>query len=252
MTATGPVLVACAHGTRSAAGRAAIARLLLAVRAQRPELTVVPAFVDVQQPSLAAVLDRLDGRPSVVVPLLLSAGYHVHVDIAEAVAAHATAVVSDALGPSPLLADALVDHVRAAGARGGEAVVLAAAGSSDRRAVADVGVMCDLLGARWSGPIRPAFLSAAAPTVPEAVAGYRRSADPVVVALFLLAPGFFAQRTRALAVESGVRVVGSPLASHPGLAALVVQRYLRAVAPQQWQGPGVAPPIGPVTSSPAQ
>ena len=44
---------------------------------------VEDAFVDVQQPDVSSVLDRLgDVHAAVVVPLLLSAGYHVHVDLA--------------------------------------------------------------------------------------------------------------------------------------------------------------------------
>ncbi|MFW5898994.1 MAG: sirohydrochlorin chelatase, partial [Jiangellaceae bacterium] len=74
--ATQPALIAAAHGTRHAAGRAAIAELRAAVAAARPGLDVVEAYVDedVQRPGLTEVLDA--AGPAVVVPLLLSAGYH--------------------------------------------------------------------------------------------------------------------------------------------------------------------------------
>ena len=64
------------------------------------------AFVDVQPPTVVDVVASLaaEGRPAVVVPLLLSGGYHVHVDIAGAVAAHPRAVSARPLGPDDLAA----------------------------------------------------------------------------------------------------------------------------------------------------
>src|SRR5919205_4066300 len=138
-----PVLVACAHGTRGPPGRRLIAELALAARELRPGLVTTAAFVDVQPPTVADVVAGLaaDGRPSVVVPLLLSGGYHVHVDIAGAVAAHESAVAARPLGPDPRLVAVLHDRLLAAGVDPRDpltAVVLAAAGSSDPRSVADV------------------------------------------------------------------------------------------------------------------
>ena len=72
-----------------------------------------------------------------VVPLLLAAGYHVHVDIARAVADRPDVRSTGALGPDDLLVDVLVERLEAAGAERGGAVVLAPAGSSDARAQAD-------------------------------------------------------------------------------------------------------------------
>src|ERR671926_1388593 len=138
-----PVLVACAHGTRGPPGRRLIAELALAARELRPGLVTTAAFVDVQPPTVADVVADLagDGRPSVVVPLLLSGGYHVHVDIARAVREHAAARAARPLGPDPRLVAVLHDRLLASGADPADsntAVVLAAAGSSDVRAVADV------------------------------------------------------------------------------------------------------------------
>ena len=138
-----PVLLACAHGTRSPAGRTAVARLVGAVAAALPGVEVVPTWVDVQTPDLAARTVEHAGRPVVVVPLLLSAGYHVYVDVARAVAADELHRVGPALGPDRALARLLARRVHEACERSGaplgerDAVLLAAAGSSDRRAVAD-------------------------------------------------------------------------------------------------------------------
>ncbi len=133
-----PVLVACAHGTRNPTGRRLIAELALAARALRPGLLTTAAFVDVQPPTVVDVVRGLAdaGTPAVVVPLLLSGGYHVHVDIAGAVAAHPQAVAARPLGPDPRLAAVLTDRLAEAGADPRDprtAIVLAAAGSSDPR-----------------------------------------------------------------------------------------------------------------------
>ena len=76
-----PALVVCAHGTRNRSGAAVVDALVAEVADRRPALTVRAAYLDVQQPDLATVLTGLGDAPTVVVPLLLSAGFHVHVDI---------------------------------------------------------------------------------------------------------------------------------------------------------------------------
>src|SRR5215210_8305679 len=117
-----PVLIACAHGTRNPTGRRLVAELALAARRQRPGLETTAAFVDVQPPTVVDVVGELAaaGRPAVVVPLLLSGGYHVHVDIAGAVAAHPGAVAARPLGPDPRLVEVLADRLAAAGADAGD------------------------------------------------------------------------------------------------------------------------------------
>ena len=121
-----PVLIACSHGTSSPAGQASVAGLVSAVAARRPDLDVRAAFVDVEEPRVTAVLENLDGGPARVVPLLLSAGYHVHVDLAEAVAAHPDATLAAALGPDPRIAQLLATRLLDAGLRDDDAVIVAA------------------------------------------------------------------------------------------------------------------------------
>jgi sirohydrochlorin ferrochelatase len=224
--AAGPVLVACAHGTRNPTGRRLVAELALAARALRPGLVTTAAFVDVQPPTVVDVVTGLSaaGRSVVVVPLLLSGGYHVHVDIAGAVAGFEAAAARP-LGPDPRLADVLRDRLVEAGADAGDpvtAVVLAAAGSSDPRAVADVEDTADLLQRQWAGPVTTGYGSAARPTVPAAVTAARRGgAERVVVASYLLAPGHFHDKL----ADSGADAVTAPLLPDGRIAAVLLDRY---------------------------
>ena len=222
-----PVLVACAHGTRSPAGRRLIAELALCARRLRPELQTTAAFVDVQPPTVADVVAGLvaEGRRAVVVPLLLSGGYHVHVDIARAVEGRAGAVAARPLGPDERLVEVLSDRLLAAGADPRDpltAVVLSAAGSSDPRSVADVEDTADLLQRGWAGPVTTGYGSAAQPTVPDAVAAARRAgAERVVVAAYLLAPGHFHDKLTG----AGADAVTAPLLPDERIAAVLLDRY---------------------------
>ena len=221
------MLVACAHGTRNPTGRRLIAELALAARTLRPGLQTTAAFVDVQPPTVVDVVRGLAaaGTPAVVVPLLLSGGYHVHVDIAGAVAGHPSAVAARPLGPDPRLAAVLTDRLVAAGADRQDpatAVVLAAAGSSDPRSVADVQGTADLLQRDWAGPVTTGYGSAARPAVPDAVAAARRAgAARVVVAAYLLAPGHFSDKLQG----AGADCVTAPLLPDERIAAVLLDRY---------------------------
>jgi sirohydrochlorin ferrochelatase len=227
-----PVLVACAHGTRNAAGRRLIAELALTARAQRPGLVTTAAFVDVQPPTVVDVVAGLsaEGRPAVVVPLLLSGGYHVHVDIAGAVASSQSAVAARPLGPDPRLVAVLHDRLVQAGADPRDpltAVVVAAAGSSDARSVADVADTADLLQRGWAGSVTTGYGSAASPPVPDAVLAARRGgASRVVVASYLLAPGHFHDKLAG----SGADTVTAPLLPDERIAAVLLDRYDAALA----------------------
>jgi sirohydrochlorin ferrochelatase len=222
-----PVLVACAHGTRNPTGRRLIGELALAARALRPGLVTTAAFVDVQPPTVADVVAGLsaEGRPAVVVPLLLSGGYHVHVDIAGAVAGAEAAVAARPLGPDARLVEVLHDRLVQAGADPSDpltAVVLAAAGSSDPRSVADVEDTADLLQRSWAGPVTTGYGSAAQPTVADAVAAARRGgAERVVVCSYLLAPGHFHDKLAG----AGADAVTAPLLPDDRIAAVLLDRY---------------------------
>ena len=63
-----PVLVACAHGTRSPTGRRLIAELALAARSLRPGLVTTAAFVDASLPPCRRRAELYRRAPAVVVP----------------------------------------------------------------------------------------------------------------------------------------------------------------------------------------
>ena len=226
-----PALLAVSHGTSSPSGQQAVAALVAAVGAARPDLAVHEGFVDVQQPDVPSALDTVpDGRTSVIVPLLLSAGYHVHVDLAAAVDA-ADAVVGAALGPDDRLVRLLARRLAEAGLAPGDVVVLAAAGSSDARAVADCIETARRLGAVLDRPVSVGFISAALPRLADEIATARAAhrGRRVVVASYLLAPGYFA----GLAARAGGDVTAPPLlmpdAPAPAeLVEIVLDRYAAA------------------------
>ncbi|WP_200941978.1 sirohydrochlorin chelatase [Angustibacter sp. Root456] len=231
---TAPVLIACAHGTRDVRGRRAVGALVAALAAARPGLVVEAAFVDVQPPTVADVVERTtaDGGSAVVVPLLLSRGFHVGVDVARAVEGR-RAVAAGALGPDPRLASLLVYRLSAWGLAAGDAVVLAAAGSSDPRAAADVQQVARAVQAHHAGPVSVGFGAGASPSVTQAVSAARAEhpGRRVVVAAYLLAPGFFHERL----LGCGADVVAAPLllagaAPDPRLVEVVLDRYDAAVA----------------------
>ncbi|MDD7928572.1 sirohydrochlorin chelatase [Microbacterium thalli] len=225
-----PILIACSHGTSSPEGRAAISALVGRVREMLPDVRVDEAFVDVQKPEIDTVVAGVPaGAASVVVPVLLSTGFHTRVDIARAVAAApGPCVATPALGPHPLLAEVLADRLSAAGlgAAATDAVVLAAAGSSDPAAAVDVAAMADLLAARLGRPVTAGFAAGAGTRIAEAVTAARAAgATRVFAASYVLAPGHFA----GVIAAGGADVVTPPLAPDDAVAAVVVERYRAAL-----------------------
>jgi sirohydrochlorin ferrochelatase len=171
----GPVLLAASHGTASSSGQQAVDALVAEVATRMPGTEVASAYVDVQAPDVPSALARIaPERPVIIVPLLLSAGYHVHVDLAQAAARRAGSRVAAPLGPDPRLADLLAHRVRSAQAVLPQTVILAAAGSSDPRAIEDCRTMANALSERLRHPVAAAFLSSGTPSLEEA----RHSAGP--------------------------------------------------------------------------
>ncbi|MBZ6284874.1 sirohydrochlorin chelatase [Streptomyces olivaceus] len=231
-TAPAPALVVVAHGSRDPRALSTVRALLGEVRALRPALPVHLGHIELNEPLLPDTLGALgDAEPAVLVPLLLSRGHHVTRDIPEMAGAFpARTRVAAPLGPHPLLVDALHARLLEAGwpARvpADGAVVLASAGSRDPQSRAGTARTATHLAARLGVPVLPAYASAAAPTVPEAVRaltarGYRR----VAVASCFTAPGRFATECAAAAPW----IVSAPLGTHPAMARLLLHRYDEAL-----------------------
>lgn len=218
-----PALLAVAHGSRNQAAADVIRVLAKQVRRLAPVLDVHVAFIDHAGPTLPEELDAA-GPNAVIVPLLLSTGYHLTADISDA-AGSAGARVAGPLGPDDLLLTALTGRLTEAGVPAGTPVVLAAAGSSDPVAAGEVEQQAALLAARLEVPVVAAFATVASPTVPEAVAALRKqTGGPVAVASYLLAPGHFQDQL----ASSGADWVTAPLGGHPAIAGLVIERYRTA------------------------
>jgi len=221
-----PALLAVAHGSNHPAAAATINTLASQVLRLAPVLDIRVAFVQHAEPSLADGLAAA-GSDVIIVPLLLSTGYHLATDVTAAAAAGgvARARVAGPLGPDPLLVTALTGRLTDAGVPPGTAVVLAAAGSSDPVATTEVSRQAELLADGLGVPVLPAFTAVGRPTPSEAVAELRsRTGGPVAVASYLLAPGQFHERLS----ESGAEWVTAPLGGHPAVAGLVIDRYRAA------------------------
>lgn len=208
-------LVIVAHGTRDPAGTQVIYDLAVGVRKRLSDVDVQVAFADVSSPSVTEVLSSLDG-PAVVVPAFLAAGYHVRVDIPEQVAqsGHSSVTVTDPFGPAPVLLGAVHERLVEAGWRN-EPIVLAAAGSSDPRALADVRRAARLLAVRAEVNVTVGYITTASPRVSELVRDNR-----FAVASWLLAPGQFHRALR----DTGA-MVSAPIGAHPKAVDLVIRRY---------------------------
>ncbi|WP_092545751.1 sirohydrochlorin chelatase [Actinoplanes derwentensis] len=250
-----PTLIAVAHGTRSPDGRRQIERLAAAVARRRPGLDVRLCYVDVQEPKVADVVPTV--RDAVVVPLLLSCGYHVRVDIADAVKSTHFPVTAP-LGPDPVFLDSMRRNLPDA-----DAVVLASAGSSDplwvagirevaaqlsdssgERSVRDAGgdggqrvkdagsdgrrlaVGAGGGDGRWAGNgrrrVELGYTSGSGPRVNDVVDRLRaEGARTVAVAAYLLAEGLFYRTLHSAGADS----VTPPLCHEPAVADLVLQRF---------------------------
>lgn len=229
-----------------------------------PGLPIRTAYLGHSLPSVPAVLESQAAdatqsdvqRAVVVLPLLLTPAYHTDTDL-PAILRETRVRLPDLrirygqpLGPHPRLLRALERRLSEAGGEAGRAgsvpgqaglgahlatpndtaIVLAAAGSSRPNANAAV----SRLAAQWQSArgwhaVVPAYASAASPAPADAVAALLRSgAERVVVATYLLAPGFFADQVREQSLAAGADAVSAPLGAAPEVADVILLRYLQA------------------------
>jgi sirohydrochlorin ferrochelatase len=231
-----PALVLVAHGSRDPRALTTVRSLMARIRALRPGLPVRLGHIELNEPLLPDTLAALGDTRAVLVPLLLSRGYHVKQDIPEmAATARGDIRTAGPLGPHPLLAEALHARLTEAGwpaapddtARRTTAVVLAAAGSRDPDSAGDTRRTARLLAARLGVPVIPAYASAARPSVPTALRALAaRGRHRVAVASCFTAPGRFATQCASQAPW----IASAPLGAHEAMARLVLHRYDQSVA----------------------
>ena len=194
----------CSSGARTApttpTGRAAVRSILTGVAAHRPDLDVREAFVDVQEPAVADVVDarprqRRRRSPSSYRCCCPSASTSRSTSPRPSTSpapprrhhSGPTAARRHPRGPAG----------RPPGSPTDDSVVLAAAGSTDPAAALAVESIAAGLADRLEQPVTIGYGAGAEPRVPAAVAGARADARPggrVVVASYLLAPGYFYDR----------------------------------------------------------
>lgn len=223
-----PTLITVAHGTRDQSGTG-VAAAITAAAGVALGVRAITSYVELSEPLLADQMRAADS-PCVVVPLLLSTGFHVRQDLPEALAsASQPASLARQLGPDPALARALRTRLLDAGAALGDPVVMVAAGTRDPAGGVDLEQAGVLLADEWAGPVRLATLTGPGPNLAETVRLARRD-GPVAVAPYLLAPGYFARRAHAESTAAGAAVVAEVIGCHGHVVDLVVARYTHAAA----------------------
>ena len=243
-----PALLLIGHGSRSPAGVAEYWRFTEVLRREAPATTMGFGFIELAEPDLDTAVDKLvaEGARSIVgVPLVLLGAGHMKNDgpacMARGRRRHpgVTFTYATELGVHPLALEVAADRVRAAAA--GEdaadtAVLLVGRGSSDPDANADLAKVARLLwDGRDLGWVEPAFVSLAAPSVPEGLERCRRlGARRIVVIPYFLFTGLLVERIDAQAAawadeHPDIAVVTGPhLGPDVRLAHLVLERFEQA------------------------
>lgn len=236
---TAPALIALAHGSRDPRSAATISELVKTTKSLRPGLRIERAFLDLARPDFHTVVDRLVKAgydEIVVVPLLLVEAYHARVDVPAAVTAAAQRHpglkirATEVLGLEARFLEVLDERLRealsAARVRELDALVLAAAGSSDPLANQAVARLARLWGAHHKLPVSAAYASSAPPATGEAVRAFRAEGRRhIAVASLFLAPGTLPDLAAELALEAGAVAVSAPLGAHREVARTILARY---------------------------
>jgi sirohydrochlorin ferrochelatase len=232
-----PALVLAAHGSPHSAHAPWVRALRTAVAATADGEPVEVGWLGFSSPSLTDAVRAAAAhgeRQVAVVPLLLTEGYHARVDVPAALLGVPGAHQRPVLGPDPLLAEAVMRRLAEAGAHPGDAVVLAAAGSTDAAARAQCEELAAMVGARRGQPVRTAYATGPGPQIVESIGAARRVAGTgpggrVFVATYLLGPGALADRVAAQAAAAGA-VATAPLGTAPEVVELVRRRWLAPAA----------------------
>lgn len=236
---TAPALLTLAHGSRDPRSALTVRAIRDLVRTMRPDLRVDAAFLERSEPGPGKAFARLATagvEEVVVVPMLLTEAYHARVDVPSAVAEATADHPSVRVGRTPVLGArrgflGVLDRrlrvaLAKARARELDALVLAAAGSSDPVANAGVVRVARAWGAHHRLPVLTAYASASPPSTGEAVRAFRAEGRRhIAVGSFFLAPGLLPDRAAELALEAGAVAVSEPLGADEEVARTVLERY---------------------------
>jgi len=241
-----PALVALAHASRDQRTAKTITALVDEVKALRPDLKIERAFLENEsigarwaKPAFQAVVDRLvkGGHDEiVVVPLVLSEAFGGLADVPGAIAQAMTRHpglrirVSAILGLEACFLEVLDERLREAlkdsRVRELDALVLAAAGSTDHLANQSVARLARMWGTHHKLPVTAAYAASAPPATGEAVRAFRgEGRRHIAVASLFLTPGELTDRASELALEAGAVAVSAPLGAHPEVARTILARY---------------------------
>jgi sirohydrochlorin ferrochelatase len=196
-------LVLVGHGSTDPRFADVIDSIAGLVAAARPGLQIEVGYLDHGTP-----FETVAQPDDIVVPILLSNGFHVREDIPGRFGGR----VARAVGPDRRLTLLLAQRLREAG-WSDEPVVLAAAGSSDPRSLADGNQMARDLGDELGRDVPAGFLSEGDPSLLDL--------EPVAIATYLLAPGRFSDSL----ADYDAKIVAAPLGADPLVAEIVLERY---------------------------
>ena len=231
-------VIGLAHGSRHPDGTRAIEQLMATV-ARTGGVVAEPAFLDLADPDLTAVVRRLAAaghRRAVVVPLLFTVAFHATVDVPDAVRDAAAEVglelvVTDILGTGAEVEQLVTASAAQAGVAEDTSLLLFAVGSSHQPANQAVHELAARLDAGRPGRVLAAF--GTADPRPDAV--LPQLLEPVAVVPLFLAPGLLLRGVTETATARGW-TVAPPLGD---LAApLVLQRWAGAAAVDAAVGAG--------------
>lgn len=215
-------IVLLAHGSpdpRSSAATHDLAARVATAGGRR----CVAAFLDHDEPTLATAVRA--GESAVVVPLLLSSAYHERVDVPWALtSAQAEGRLvrrAPSLGVDPALLDAVAAQATTLAHSTGP-LLLAAAGTSDAFARAQIEDAATALARRTGRQVRAGYATQAPVPLHEAITELEaRTGERASIGTLVLFPG---RITDTIAAAADGRAMTAPLAQSSALVDVVLRR----------------------------
>lgn len=241
-------IVFLGHGSREPRANADFVQLARMVQDKWTPHAVVPAYVELAQPSLSLALEHAATLADrvVVLPCFLFAAGHVKNDLplelhrARSANPQVEFLAGSALGVHPAMIEAALDRLKEAQPtkKARTAIVVVGRGSSDPDANGDFAKLVRLIGEGADrGWALPAFIGITRPSLEEALelAARTRPDELVVLPYFLFAGRLIAQLSEKLAEFSrhhpwiGAKLA-SPLGLHQGLLGALDDRLNEAIS----------------------